>query len=51
MAEAELFLRIGPCELDDSVSELDEFESLPLELALDDDEPELEPLVSVLLVD
>lgn len=50
-AEAELLLRFAPCDLDDSESELDEFESDPLELPLDDDDPELEQLDSVVLTD
>lgn len=50
-ADAELLRRFGPCELDESESELDEFESDPLELSLDEDEPELEQLDSVELTD
>lgn len=50
--EPELLRRAASCELDDSESELDELLSDPLELPLDDDEPELEPeLDSVVLVD
>lgn len=47
--EAEL--RFPPCELDDSESELDEFESESLVLPLDDDEPELLQLVPDVLTD
>lgn len=50
-ADAELLLRFAPCDLEDSESELDEFESDPLELPLDDDEPELEQLDPVVLTD
>lgn len=50
-ADAELLRRFGPCELDESESELDEFESEPLELSLDDDDPELEQLDSDELTD
>lgn len=52
LVEPELLRRVASCELDDSESELDELLSDPLELPLDDDEPELEPeLDSVVLVD
>lgn len=50
--EPELLRLVGSCELDDSESELDELLSEPLELPLDDDDPELDPeLDSVVLVD
>lgn len=48
---AELLRRPRPWELDESESELDEFESEPLELPLDDDEPELVQLESVVVTD
>lgn len=48
---AELLRRPRPCELDESESELDEFEFESLELPLDDEEPELEPLESVVVTD
>lgn len=44
-------LRFPPCELDDSVSELDEFESESLELPLDDVDAELLQLVADVLTD
>lgn len=47
--EAEL--RLPPWELDDSESELDEFESESLVLPLDDVEPELLQLVPDVLID
>lgn len=49
---AELLRRTPrPCELDESESELDEFEFESLELPLDDDEPELEQLESLVVTD
>lgn len=42
-ADAERLRRSAPCELDESESELDEFESVSLELPLDDDEPDVLP--------
>lgn len=48
---AELLRRPRPCELDESESELDELESESLELPLDDDEPELLQLESVVVTD
>lgn len=48
---AELLRRPRPCELDESESELDEFESESLELALDVDEAELDELESVVVTD
>lgn len=51
-ADAELLRRLGPCELDESESELDELESDSLELPLDDDVPDVEPeLESEVLTD
>lgn len=47
----ELLRRPRPRELDESESELDEPDSESLELPLDDDEPELEQLESVVVTD